>query len=182
MLRAVARRCPEALIWLETCYGQHSGLFVGGETIMSMRGIQQGDPCGPASFCWALQDICEALEEITEWQCWYMDDGLVLGDEEQLTAALTKIMSMSQVMGIDVNLVKCSLWGPGFADGTGHLPDSCPLKTVPVVRWGPGSGIKVLGVPVCCPEREEGGVNDRFAKSVWQERVSQAARAKKLHC
>ena len=49
-----------------------------GETIKSMRGVQQGDPCASAAFCWAIQEICEALDELVEWQVWYMDDGDVI--------------------------------------------------------------------------------------------------------
>ena len=108
-----------------------------------------------------------------------MDDELILGDEEQLTAALTKILSMAQLMGIEVNLVKCRLWGPAFAEGSEHLPDACPMKKVLVVKWGSGTGIKVLGIPVCCPDVGD-GEHDRFAKSVWSERVAQAVRAMKI--
>ena len=111
---------------------------------------------------------------------WYLDDGILLGDEEQLVAALTKVLCLAKAMGIDVNLVKCSLWGPGFEKGTGHLPTSCPLRHVPVTAWKKGSGIKVLGIPVCCPEDGPEGRADAFAKKVWRERVDKASRAMKV--
>ena len=37
ILKAVRKRCPEALTWMETCYGQHWWFFVGADAILSQR-------------------------------------------------------------------------------------------------------------------------------------------------
>ena len=46
LLDSIAERCPEALRWFNTCYAQHSNLYVGDTTIRSESGLQQGDPGG----------------------------------------------------------------------------------------------------------------------------------------
>jgi hypothetical protein len=126
--------------------------------------------------------MCEALRQdgLVEWKVWYLDDGILLGDEDQLTAALTKILCLSKALGIDVNPEKWSLWGPGFERGNGHLPTTCPLRHVPVTPWVEGSGIKVLGIPVCCPEGGGQVKKDKFASKVWAERVDKATEAMKV--
>ena len=55
--------------------------------IPSASGVQQGDPCGPLAFSWGIQDVCEAMEGLVDWQAWYLDDGLLLGTGAQLATA-----------------------------------------------------------------------------------------------
>jgi len=64
-----------------------------------------------------------------------------------------------------------------YTNGHSHLPDSNPLRSTPVTPWGLGSGIKILGVPVCCPLRNGTPEGDKFARGVWRERLSKATRA-----
>ena len=61
---------------------------------------------------------------------------------EKLKPALTQV-------GLEVNLSKCQLWGPGLR-GAGHL-DNHPLSKVPIVPFTPERGITVLGVLVDFP-------------------------------
>jgi hypothetical protein len=171
LLDNLAARCPEAMPWFRTCYSVHTPLHVGSTTILSQTGLQQGDPCGPAGFCWAIQDICEALEDICEWQGWYLDDGILMGTPAQLATALQLVVRMAADRGITLNLPKCLLWGPAFAEGMpATLQEQCLLRQVPVHPWQTGSGIKVLGVPVCFP------TDDGFARKVWTQRRSKVQR------
>ena len=61
VLAAARKHCPEAVTWLESCYAAPSALYYGKEILRSERGVQQGDPCGPAAFAWAVQDLAEDL-------------------------------------------------------------------------------------------------------------------------
>ena len=67
---------------------------------------------------------------------------------EKLIPALTQV-------GLEVNLSKCQLWGPGLR-GAGHL-DNHPLSKVPIVPFTPERGITVLGVPVDFPQSLKSG-------------------------
>ena len=167
MLDAVRRRCPEALPWMAACYAEHSPLFCGGRVLRSESGLQQGDPCGPAGFAWGLHDVVEALGDSVEWQCWYLDDGTLVGSRPQLLEAFRRLRDMAADRGIEVNVGKCRLWGPAFMVPGGGVVGLAGngLDGIPVVPYVPGSGLKALGVPVCHP----GG--DGFAGRVWAERV-----------
>jgi hypothetical protein len=171
MLDNIVTMCPQALPWMTTCYNIHSPLFVGQEILRSQRGQQQGDPCGPAGFCWSIQDMLEAIAELVEWQVWYLDDGLIVGTIEQLDAALRVIIAMGEARGLQVNLQKCELWGPALTAGMpADISQQNPLRSIPVIPWEPHSGTKVLGVPICYP------TDDAFAQKVWNQRVQKMDR------
>ena len=78
---------------------------------------------------------------------------------------------MSARWGISLNLAKCKLWGPPFAPGLDipGLSPGCALSKVPRSAYVPGSGLKVLGIPVCHPR------DFAFANGVWRERVQSHA-------
>ncbi len=173
MLANMEKYCPEAMPWFTTCYGAYTPLYVGDTRILSRTGVQQGDPCGPAGFCWGVQDICEALREVVEWQAWYLDDATMIGTKAQLEEAIVMVNDMAAARGVHLNLSKCSVWGPEFEGG--HPVDyTGPLQAVLVVAWAPNSGIRVLGVPVCYPG------TDAFASNMWQARVDKVHRT--LEC
>ena len=170
VFEAVRRRCPQAAFWFESCYSHHSKLFIGESLLGSQRGLQQGDPCGPAGFCWAVHDVLEAIEEFVEWQAWYLDDGVLVGTPEQLHNALETLISGMSLCGLEVNLDKCVIWGPAFSDPALLLPVESKLRAIPVVPWRPGTGIQVLGVPVCFPG------DDAYARHVWGKRADKVCK------
>ena len=109
ILDAVRKRCPEAVAWMETCYANHSRLYCQGRVLNSQRGLQQGDPCGPAGFAWGIHHICEGLENMVEWQAYYLDEATLVGTPSQLEAALQFIGTQAALIGVHVNLDKCTL-------------------------------------------------------------------------
>jgi len=63
LLDSTRKYCSQAVAWMETCYSFPSPLFCGdNEVLSSASGVQQGDPCGPAGFCWGIQDIVQDIE------------------------------------------------------------------------------------------------------------------------
>ena len=68
--REVVRRVmPDASAWVDLCYDEDSVLRLGrnGTWLDSARGIQQGNPLGPALFAIAIQDhIVAARTETTQ--------------------------------------------------------------------------------------------------------------------
>ena len=67
LLMATAVRCPEMMPWMLTCYGAHSPLLCGSDTICSQTGLQQGDPCGPLGFCLGVQDLLKRVGHLVQW-------------------------------------------------------------------------------------------------------------------
>ena len=76
-------------------------------------------------------------------------------------------MSALEVIGLRVNLGKCTLWGPGatsIADQVG----------IAETAWGPGSGLTVLGIPVDYPG------SSKATEQAWEEKVLALEKASQL--
>ena len=71
-----------------------------------------------------------------------------------------------------MNLSKCQLWGPAFGDQEGLKGTA--LEGIPITDWCVGSGVEILGIPVCYPG------DDTFAKYVWGKRVGKVKRILKV--
>ena len=134
---------PELIPWVSICYGQHSPLYAQGHRLSSRCGVQQGDPLGPLLFAMAWHRVVRRLPSDLQLNVWYLDDGHLVGSPSALAKALEVIITKGATMGISVNTDKSKLWGPA------HLPpDMHALQDVPRVPWSPGSGLRVLGLPI----------------------------------
>jgi hypothetical protein len=112
--RALGELAPDLLPWFEFTHGQPSPLFCRTEQLWSTQGTQQGDPLGPAFFAVAIQRIIARVQDLpgTDWQVWYLDDGVLIGEPEALLNALHHINLGFQELGMQVNLAKCKMWSP----------------------------------------------------------------------
>ena len=123
----------------------------------SSCGVHQGDALGPIGFALGLEqalDECKAEEDALPWACWYLDDGTIIGHLETLSAYLAKLQPALASIGLQINLSKSTLWGPGAHkedDMCDALPDAWdtahPFRSIPIVPYGKSKGITVLGVP-----------------------------------
>ena len=146
MLRAVTDSIPTLSRWAWFSYGEHTPLFCGSSTISSQQGVQQGDPLGPLFFALTLQSLITRLPPSLRVNCWYLDDGHLVGTMDDLATATALLSSDGPSLGLHLNLSKCTLWGPAVP---APLPPTlAPMKVVP---WAPGSGLTVLGLPVSFP-------------------------------
>ena len=162
MLREVSKHTPTLLPWALSCYTQHSSLFCQGHSLSSQQGVQQGDPLGPLFFALGWQPVVEAITTQCdlEWLSFYLDDGVFVGPLAELNKVMSIVSAMGADIEVEVNLAKCNLWGPAGPVRSGGL-----LGQVRRLRFVPGSGVEILGVPVCYPGSHE------FAEEIFEKRV-----------
>ena len=87
---AARRIIPGTVPWVDFCYRRPAHLLLGNHRITSARGIQQGDPLGPALFAVGIHNaIAQAKAETDralpgrlDFTAIYLDDGIVAGDDE----------------------------------------------------------------------------------------------------
>ena len=73
----IATRYPSLYFLVNEAYSNPSTLFAGEHRIPSSRGIQQGDPLGPALFALAVDKIAKDMS--SELNIWYLDDATIGG-------------------------------------------------------------------------------------------------------
>ena len=87
----IATRYPFLYFLVNEGYSNSSTLFAGKHCIPSSRGIQQGDPLGPALF--ALADDKIAKNVSLELNIWYLDDATIGGQSSSVFNDATKIIN-----------------------------------------------------------------------------------------
>lgn len=69
MLKSALKYCPDLYRFLKQCYSTPTTLSYGDFQILSQRGCQQVDPCGPALFCMTIHEMVLSLqsEDLNIW-------------------------------------------------------------------------------------------------------------------
>jgi hypothetical protein len=176
MLATAKQKAPSSYNWLAWCYGQSTPLYCQGkELARSTAGVHQGDAMGPLGFALALEQALDASAEKElqlPWCVWYLDDGLLVGSLGAVADYINALRPALQSIGLQINLSKCSLWGPGVQvadDPVDNIPDALPidhpLRHIPVVPYGGRDAITVLGVPC------DASGHDIQATAVWDRAV-----------
>jgi len=107
MLDEVAEHLPAYFHFISAAYSSPSHLFFRDHLIPSQRGVQQGDPLGPALFPLTLHPIVSAITN--ELNIWYLDDGTVAGAPEELLESFHLIREKGREIGLFLNEDKCEL-------------------------------------------------------------------------
>jgi hypothetical protein len=76
-------------------------LSYGNKIILSETGVQQGDPLGPVLFCLALHPVIKSLK--SEFNVWYLDDGVLADDPSIVFNDFQKIIELSSKIGLSLN-------------------------------------------------------------------------------
>ena len=116
LLQQVASKAPHLLPWVHSCYAYPSHLFFGSQRLRSTTGVQQGDPLGPLLFSLTIQPILDSLPSDLPFNSWYLDDGTICLPNKLLLPTFNHLLQSFKTLGIDLNLSKCTLWGPGLLD------------------------------------------------------------------
>lgn len=102
---------PELSAWVKWTYENPSILWYADEMLSSDDGVQQGDPLGPLLFALTLHSLVVEVEALRPTlNRWYLDDGIIAGNHDQVSAALKVLQGeKAQKMGFFLNPTKCEL-------------------------------------------------------------------------
>ncbi len=111
-LGAVRRISPGLAPWVDFCDRHPNHLFIGNRSLSSARGVQQGDPLGPALFALALHGAVLTARQEAENQhpgkldlvAFYLDDGVAAGDAE----AVSVFLKTFQIEGCCSRPLRCA--------------------------------------------------------------------------
>ena len=107
ILSEVRRHLPSLSAFAEWCYGDHSVLLFGNNTIASASGCQQGDPLGIILFAIGLHPLVRRIQDEVPsllLHSWYLDDGQAIGTLMDIKKVFELIMEMSPLLGLSINL------------------------------------------------------------------------------
>ena len=140
---------PELSPWVEWCYANHSCLTFGDNLIPSAEGVQQGDPLGPLLFSLVLSGATEEIASRTklQTQLWYLDDGVIIGEPQEVRKALDVLAEVGTQWELFLNLSKCEIiTPPASAHTSAFFPD------IPSDKIRYDGNFDILGSPVGSPE------------------------------
>lgn len=107
LLHAVKEKMIGYYPLIAQAYGAPSFLLYGDEVIMSEKGLQQGDPFGPLSYCLTTVPIHLGLKSAMVQS--YLDDDILRGAPEDVLSDFITLRSRSAEIGLDFNLNKCEI-------------------------------------------------------------------------
>ena len=116
-MEGVRRVVPSLAPWVDCCYGTDSHILLDKHVLCSTRGVQQGDPIGPAIFSLGIHDdITNAIQETKDkypgeldWTAFFLDDGTAAGTIRAIQCFLESLRSKFEAKGLHVNLDKCEV-------------------------------------------------------------------------
>ena len=114
VLQAVRESFSEIVPWADLCYRSPSSLVIGDSTIDSSRGVQQGDPLGPALFALAIHPVipkacCLTLSAFpgsVDLSPFFLDDGVLAGDAPAISSFLRHLIAGFVSIGLEIALHK----------------------------------------------------------------------------
>lgn len=146
LLQATKEKCPEIFRFICQCYERPTWLTFGEFGMLSQRGCQQGDPCGPTIFCLGINDMVMSLH--SEFNIWYIDDGSIGGEPETAFNDLQTIIQKSAQLGLNLNFSKCEIkiLGPQSINDRSRILEKFN-QIAPGIVNRPGD-IELLGSPL----------------------------------
>jgi len=142
ILRALERLFPPMIPWVRQAF-QPCHLLVGREVIWSTRGVQQGDTLGPFLFAAGIQAALDALPQGGALHRLYPDDGVFLGSVAEVEEVLGALRKTLPPLGLELNLRKTTVWGPGLVPASSTLTAATRLHLE--------EGTEVLGIQIHSP-------------------------------
>ena len=174
VMSATRRICPGLAPWVDSCYMRDSVLLLDTHQLNSSRGVQQGDPLGPALFALGIhEDILQARAAAEarfpgelEWTAFFLDDGTAAGSARAVRLFAEDLRARLRAKGLDVNLDKCDVIPTA---GTQTLVQ---VSDFPGMRFVTDGNFKLLGAAFGEDSSCQELIRKRTAKA---HRVLQAA-------
>lgn len=147
--RAVRRVVPELTPWVDFCYGAASHLLLGGHRVTSARGVQQGDPLGPALFALAIHGVVQEVRAQVARElpgelhltAFFLDDGVV-GGSSQAVHRFCELVELGLAdIGLKLNQAKCEIIPTAAEHHT------CDPMQFADYQFNPTGNFKLLGAP-----------------------------------
>lgn len=107
MLQSTYSKCPEIYPFVKQCYSQPTILSFGEYELLSQRGCQQGDPCGPPLFCVGIEDMTNSIASVVN--LWYLDDGTLGGEPQVVHDDVKTVIEEAAKIGLALNPKKCEI-------------------------------------------------------------------------
>ncbi|KAF0306974.1 Retrotransposable element SLACS protein [Amphibalanus amphitrite] len=146
-LHQVRERVPSLFHLLWQAYSAPTPLFYETATITSATGLQQGDPCGPAVFALAIDQVARGVT--APFNCWYLDDGTIGGQVSTICLDLQKLIPAMASIGLSINARKCEIILPdGSADEEAMQAVRRIHELIPGAAVLGASEQTILGAPI----------------------------------
>ncbi|GJS12032.1 putative reverse transcriptase domain-containing protein [Tanacetum coccineum] len=133
--------CPSISLWVDFLYGQATRLYIGDTHIWSATGVQQGDPLRPLLFALVLHPLIHKIRDSCKLllHAWYLDDGTVIGDSEEVSRVLDIIKVSGPGLGLELNIKKTEIFWPScngtkLREGLFHVDIRRPSLSVKLLR------------------------------------------------
>ena len=140
-LEKVKACLPELFGWAQWCYTFPAELRFGRRRILSLSGVQQGDPLGLLLFSLVLTSLFDRIPPTPNvlLSLWYLDDGTIIGSRPAVLELLHHIEILGPSFGLFLNKKKCELYWPAGDQSFSDFPSE--------IRR-PSAGLDLLGSPV----------------------------------
>ncbi|MCH80439.1 hypothetical protein A2U01_0001207 [Trifolium medium] len=132
LLQEVRVRCPSISLWVEFLYGQTTILYLEDEHIMAATRVQQGDMLGALLLALMLHPLIHKIRDNCKLlhHAWYLDDGTIIGDSEEVAKPLDMIRETSPGLGLHLNIIrKTEIFCPSCDEIKLHIR-GCSLHTL----------------------------------------------------
>jgi hypothetical protein len=167
VLSNIRRVVPYLAPWCDFCYTGSSKLLLGSSVLSSARGVQQGDPLGPALFSVAIHDTIKRVARQAEdaysgeidLKVFYLDDGIIGGTGRAVRLFCDALRTEFAEIGLDMCFDKCEVIP---AAGANHTVDTQAFSDF---IWNDSQCFSLLGAPI--------GHQD-FCTQVVQQKVEEA--------
>ncbi|XP_031348412.1 uncharacterized protein LOC116174613 [Photinus pyralis] len=144
MLEEFKSFVPELYPLMYQCYRQPTLLFYDKTTILSQRGAQQGDPCGPLGFSLTVQPLVEQMT--SELNVWYLDDASLADNFKTVLADFINLLKLANERGLEINTGKCELF---FCNGyVNEIVLRSFQQICPGIRLVTCHDLEILGSPI----------------------------------
>ena len=146
-LRQVREHAPTMYHLLWQAYRESTPLFYGTVIITSATGLQQGDPCGPAVFSLAIDEVVKAVK--APFNCWYLDDGTMAGSVSAICSDLNELIPAMGNAGLTISSSKCEIILPvDITDEQRKVSVASLRQLIPGAAVTDEPGRTILGAPI----------------------------------